>query len=159
MNQSTTFLMMLLLISGWTIIPFLKKIPLRKITPVSFLLFNHLAVHILLLLYVVFLLTNGKFTTTVADQFNNLGTKDLLFIIAVSIIGIASGLTWINLIKNHYVSYIIPHIQPLIIVLTVLVSYFFFSEPLNRYNLSGILLVLGGLFLINYGKKKSKTPG
>ena len=157
MDNKTTIIAMTLLILGWTIIPFLKKIPLEKITPISFLLFNHVTVGILLLFYLIYLLYHGKFTKRVVSQYNNLSTREILFIVIVSIIGLITGIAWITLIKNNYVSYVIPHIQPIILMLTLILSYFFFKEPINRYHIGGSFLVVSGLVLINLGKMKLKN--
>ena len=154
MDTKTTFIAMTLLILGWTIIPFLKKIPLEKITPISFLLFNHVTVGVLLCFYLIYLLYHGKFTKTVVSQYNNLSSREILFIVIVSIIGLITGIAWITLIKNNYVSYVIPHIQPIILMLTLILSYFFFKEPINRYHIAGSFLVVSGLVLINLGKMK-----
>tara|TARA_B100001250_G_C19769822_1_gene776572 strand:+ start:1137 stop:1616 length:480 start_codon:yes stop_codon:yes gene_type:complete len=157
MNFQASLLAMAILIVGWTITPFLKKVPLQKITPISFLLFNHLAVHILLLLFIVYLLATGKFKSIVLEQFNLLNNRECQFIVLVSFIGLASGIAWISLIKNNYVSYIIPHIQPLIITLTIIISYFIVKEPLTRYHFMGVFLVVAGLLLINYGKSRIES--
>ena len=147
---------MLLLILGWTIIPFLKKIPLEKITPFSFLVFNHLTVTLIILSILAYLLVTNKFSETIEKNFSKLGTREIRFIILVSIIGLITGIAWIFLIKNNFVSYVVPHIQPLIITLTLLISYFISKEPINRYQVFGIFLVVCGLFSINFGKKKIK---
>ena len=157
MDNKTTIIAMTLLILGWTIIPFLKKIPLEKITPISFLLFNHVTVGVLLCFYLIYLLYHGKFTKTVVSQYNNLSTREILFIVIISIIGLITGIAWITLIKNNYVSYVIPHIQPIILMLTLILSYFFFKEPINRYHIGGSFLVVSGLVLINLGKMKLKN--
>ena len=157
MDTKTTIIAMTLLILGWTIIPFLKKIPLERITPISFLLFNHVTVGVLLCFYLIYLFYHGKFTKTVISQYNNLSTREMIFIVIVSIIGLITGIAWISLIKNNYVSYVIPHIQPIILILTLILSYFFFKEPINRYHLAGSFLVVSGLVLINLGKMKLKN--
>jgi len=157
MDTKTTFIAMTLLILGWTIIPFLKKIPLERITPISFLLFNHVTVGVLLCFYLIYLFYHGKFTKTVVSQYNSLSTREILFIVIISIIGLITGIAWISLIKNNYVSYVIPHIQPIILMLTLILSYFFFKEPINRYHLAGSFLVVSGLVLINLGKMKLKN--
>ena len=157
MDTKTTIIAMTLLILGWTIIPFLKKFPLEKITPISFLLFNHVTVGLLLLFYLLYLFLTGKFTNTVVSQYNNLSTREMIFIVIVSIIGLITGIAWISLIKNNYVSYVIPHIQPIILMLTLILSYFFFKEPINRYHIAGSFLVVSGLVLINLGKMKLKN--
>ena len=157
MDTKTTFIAMTLLILGWTIIPFLKKIPLERITPISFLLFNHVTVGVLLCFYLIYLFYHGKFTKTVVSQYNSLSTREILFIVIISIIGLITGIAWISLIKNNYVSYVIPHIQPIILMLTLILSYFFFKEPINRYHIAGSFLVVSGLVLINLGKMKLKN--
>ena len=149
---------MFLLIVGWTIVPFLKKIPLEKITPFSFLVFNHLTVTVIILAILSYLLITNKFTETIEKNFTKLGKKEIRFIILVSIIGLITGISWIFLIKNNFVDYVVPHIQPLIITLTLIISYFIANEPINRYHVFGIFLVVSGLYAINYGKNiPSKT--
>ena len=157
MDTKTTIIAMTLLILGWTIIPFLKKFPLEKITPISFLLFNHVTVGLLLAFYLLYLFLTGKFTNTVVSQYNNLSSGEMIFIVIISMIGLITGISWISLIKNNYVSYVIPHIQPIIIMLTIVLSYFLFKEPINRYHIAGSVLVISGLVLINIGKKQMTT--
>ncbi len=55
----------------------------------------------------------------------------------------------ISIIKTEEISYLIAHIQPMIIALTFLIGYMFFSEHVTPLKIVGISLIIMGLILIN----------
>ena len=101
----------------------------------------------------LYLLFTNQFQNVISQQFSNLEDNEWNYIIIVSIIGIISGIAWISLVKDNFISYIVPHIQPLIIILTFIISYFIVKEPITNYHLIGAVLIIFGLILINEGKK------
>ena len=50
------------------------------------------------------------------------------------------------------VSYLISNIQPAVIALTFLVGYMFFKEEITINKIIGVVLILFGIFMMNYKK-------
>jgi multidrug transporter EmrE-like cation transporter len=66
----------------------------------------------------------------------------------------------IYLVKNYEVSSVIPQIQPVVIMLSVLMGAFMFGESLSMFKIGGVCLIIGGMVVINMGKpvKVGKRP-
>ena len=69
------------------------------------------------------------------------------------IITVITSLLLIILIKEHRVSHIIPQIQPMVIILTLIIGYMFFKETLTKLQLFGIFFIIIGLTFINYDRQ------
>jgi len=81
-----------------------------------------------------------------------LTNKEIIFSVFGAITSILSSLVLINLVQNNDISFIIPQIQPIVIVFTVLCGYLFFEENINYTTIVGILMITSGLYIINTGK-------
>ena len=55
----------------------------------------------------------------------------------------------ISIIKTEEITFLIAHIQPMIIALTFLIGYMFFSEHITTTKVLGISLIILGLIFIN----------
>ena len=85
------------------------------------------------------------------DFLDNLDRKDYIFLVLVVVVGLIGGLVFAELLKNNNASYVIPHVQPLIIVSTLFVGYYLFNESINWKHILGTFLVVSGLVVINSG--------
>ena len=139
-----------ILIICWTIQPFLKKIPLKKITSAEYYILNHVIYSIPIFIYIIYMLYNNNNNANF-NFLNKLNKSDYIYSISTVIIGIIGGYTFMLLLKNNNATYVIPHIQPIIIILTILVGYFIFNEELNYKHLIGICLIVLGLIILNLG--------
>ena len=55
----------------------------------------------------------------------------------------------IELLKKYDATSIIPNIQPLVLILTLLIGKFIFNETMTITKASGIITIVGGIYLIN----------
>jgi len=79
----------------------------------------------------------------------NLDRKEILYLVLAAITTIIATVILLYLINLKDVSYVIAHVQPVVIALTVVVGYMFFSENITRLKIFGISLVILGLVLMN----------
>lgn len=140
------FLLLLIIVVCWTLQPFFKKVPLKKITSKEFYILNHIIYSIPIFIYVLFMLYNKEFIFL-----NKLDKRDFIYLVLVVLVGLIGGLVFAELLKNNNASYVIPHIQPLIIVSTLIVGYYLFNESINWKHILGTFLVVLGLVVINSG--------
>ena len=56
-------------------------------------------------------------------------------------------------IQIEDVGYLMPQIQPLVILLTMCVGYFVFKEKISYYQIIGGVLIVGGVYFLNKKKK------
>ena len=145
-----TIILFSILIICWTIQPFLKKIPLKKITSAEYYILNHVIYSIPIFIYIIYMLYNNNNNANF-NFLNKLNKSDYIYSISTVIIGIIGGYTFMLLLKNNNATYVIPHIQPVIIALTLSVGYFIFNEELNYKHLIGICLIVLGLIILNLG--------
>lgn len=149
MQDKITLTLIALLVICWTLNPFVKKKALKNLEPNTSLLLNHCLVTGLLAIYFLYLFMNNKCNIS---QIKQLNFKQVIVSIVAASITFASSVILINLLQRSDVSYVIPHIQPLVLLLTMVIGYFIFKEKLNNLQILGGILTIGGLWLLN--KKK-----
>lgn len=64
----------------------------------------------------------------------------------------ASFLLYLYLISKFQLGYVIPVTAALVYIIVFTASFLLFKEPFSTAKILGILLILGGLFLLNQGK-------
>lgn len=64
-----------------------------------------------------------------------------------------SFLLYLYLISKFSLGYIIPITTALVYVLVFIASFLIFKEPFTLLKVSAIILIMGGLFLLNMNKK------
>ncbi len=65
---------------------------------------------------------------------------------------VCSFLVYMSLIAKSELSYITPVSSAVVYILTMLVSYFILHEGFDLYKILGIVLILGGVVLMNIKK-------
>tara|TARA_B110000208_G_scaffold179881_1_gene229073 strand:- start:424 stop:804 length:381 start_codon:yes stop_codon:yes gene_type:complete len=124
----------------------MKKNASKKLTSGEYLIFHHTLCSILLAVYLVYLLKNNKCNIKCLQK---LDKKEILYSIAGAVTTIASSVVLINLVQKNNVSFIIPQIQPLVILLTITAGYLFFGESIKYNTMIGIGMIVVGLYIIN----------
>ena len=81
--------------------------------------------------------------------------NDLFWTIMAVITGLIGSVLLLFLIKRDEVSYLIPNVQGIVILLGALIGYFIYKESFDKFKIFGILLVFLGIVSINYGKLTS----
>ena len=144
--MNTVFLYLLIIVLCWTFNPFLKKTVMKKMTAGEYFVVNHFVITIFVLFYFFYLFNNGKCDINCVM---NLDRKEIVYLLLGAITTILATIVLLYLINLKDVSYIIAHIQPVVIALTVVVGYMFFSEQITKVKIFGISLVIIGLLLMN----------
>ena len=145
----STYIMMVLLIISFTLNPFLKKQASHNVSASEFTLIYQILVIVFIVCYVGYLV---KSRTCALSCFKKMTKRDLGWTIMAVITGMVGSILLLFLIKQEEVSYIIPNIQGIVILLGSLIGYFIFKEHLDKYRIMGIILIFVGIITINYGK-------
>ena len=145
----STYILLSLLIICWTVNPFMKKQIASKMSSSEYMIFNHCLCTILILAYFIYLKYSDNFSMTAIQGLSN---KDVLISVLASITTVAATIFLISLLKNNDASYIIPHVQPCVILLTMLLGYYLYDEGVTKTKALGGIFIIGGLVLMN--KKK-----
>lgn len=134
----------------WTLNPFIKKSVMKKLTSEEYFFVNHMVVTFFVLLFFLYSYSKKKITKNCLTHLNSFTNKELSILFIGGFITVLSSRLLPYLIElKKDVSYLISHIQPVVIVLTALVGFAFFQEKLNKPKILGIILVGMGLFFIN----------
>ena len=56
------------------------------------------------------------------------------------------------LVSSREVSFVMGNVQPLVILLSIILGYLFFKEEVGTVKVIGMLMIIGGLILINSTK-------
>lgn len=142
------FVYFALVVVCWTFNPFIKKIILKKgkMNTDEYFIINHFVITAILIVYFVYLFNNRKCKS---ECIRSLDTYDILYILLGAITSILGARLLLSIIEYNEVSFMIAHIQPLVISFTFIVGYLFFSESLTIYKFIGVSLVIIGLLFLN----------
>ena len=144
MNQTLVFLV--ILVYCWTLNPFLKKKIAGKLSADEYMVFNHGLCTIFIVLYLVYLLFSHKYNIKSVQE---LSSTDIIIALVGALVTVISSIVLISLLQNNEASYIIPHVQPCVIVLTMFIGYLFFHESISRNKIIGTILIALGLVYLN----------
>ena len=64
--------------------------------------------------------------------------------------GFSGSILFLYLVKKDQLSYIIPNIQGIVILLNMVISYFLLKEKITLNKLIGTLLIFSGIIILNY---------
>jgi uncharacterized membrane protein len=137
-----------IIIICWTANPFIKKIVLKskKLNIDEYFIINHIVVSLIIMVYFYTLFKKKKCSLLCLSK---LDKYDYLYIIMGSLTSILGARLLISIIKTEEITYLIAHIQPMIIALTFLIGYMFFSENITATKVLGISLIILGIIFIN----------
>ena len=141
-----TYLLILFLVVCWTLNPFLKKNAYSKLQTQESLIVNHVLCTAIIFIYFAYLVYNHKCDITCIKK---LDKKELLFAALGAFTTVLASLTLLNLLKENQASDIIPYIQPLVIISTLIIGYFAFNETITKNKIIGISLIVTGLFVLS----------
>ena len=144
---NNTYLFLILLIICWTTNPFMKKQVATKMSSSEYMIYNHCLCTILIVFYAVYLILNKKYSIV---SLKNLTKKEVGLSLIAALTTVLASILLIDLLKKNDASYIIPHVQPCIILLTLLVGYFIFKEEITKNKIIGTSLIVTGLVFMNY---------
>ena len=137
-----------LLVICWTVNPFIKKkiLNTNKINVYEYYILNHACITIFVIGILYYLMYNG---TCNVKCITNLDKKDYLYVLLGAITTLIGTFALMYIIKESEVSYTIPHIQPLIIILTLLGGFLYFNEKITLNKIIAIIFLITGLIFMN----------
>ena len=84
----------------------------------------------------------------VFENIKNLDNQIWYLSIFSILLEIIAAYFYLDSLQNNQLSWVIPLIEAGIILLSVLLALLFFKEQLNIYRFGGIILIIGGIFLV-----------
>jgi len=148
---SLIFLQVLL----YTMNPFLKKQLTRKIDSKNFTILATFSVFLITFVYFIHAVYNDNMYYKLKDDLGNFSKADYLKLFSTAFISFVGARILAYILSLDVdVSYVTNNVQPMVIVATALVEYFFFNKALTKQKLTSLTLIVGGLILQNYGKEK-----
>ena len=128
----------------WAVVYILyKKISKCNIDILSFGLSKFFIMGMIAVLFYLFYKKND-------DIFKNIDQNTFMYLILLSLLEVICVFLFIYAIKDKDVNWIVPVTEGLIIIFSVLLSLYFFSEKITVNKNLGILFLLIGIYFINY---------
>ena len=106
-----------------------------------------------ILFFIYYLMKNKNFI----DRLKYISWQKFIFLSFTMLSGFVALYCFFKLLSNEKSFYCVSIVHPLFIVLTILLSYFFFFYDINLYQAIGIVFVIIGIMIINLNKKKALT--
>ena len=134
----------LCLIVIWSVKPFLKKMGSDNLTA-----FEFLVLHTFFFTTIIASVWIIKPELVDVSKFKNLTHKELYGTVILAIISVSSSFMFQKLIKKFDVSYLLPHIQPTVLVIAMILGYFY-GEIISLQKIIGTGTIVAGLLVINW---------
>ena len=150
-NLFYTYFLIGIIVFSFVLNPFSKKAASQNLNPHEYFMINHLIITLLVIVYGIYIVYNNKCDINCLKKMSN---KQVFWGIFSAIIGMIGSLALIMVIQMDEITFIIPNIQPLVILIGALVGYFIFKESMRTFKIIGIILIICGAFCINYDKIK-----
>ena len=141
------FISLILVVICWTITPFLKKYTNKNLFTNEYLLIHN---YLITFLITIYLLLNNNIN--LKEIRKKLSLNQFLILNFSCLITIFSTVLLWHLLKYNDVSYIIPLIQPVVILLTYIIGIFL-GEKISIYKIIGGLLIISGIFILELNNK------
>ena len=149
----SSYILLALVIFSFTLNPYLKKKASNNVSSNEFILIYQIIAIIFTILYIYYLLNYKECSISC---FKKLTKMEIFWTIMAVLTGILGSVVLLYLIKMEEVSYIIPNIQGIVILLGGIIGFFVFHEKFDFFRISGIALIFTGIILLNYGKNKKE---
>lgn len=151
MNNYFVYLGMILVVSCWVLTPFLRKIVLKKATSVDFFMCTQLIVLLYILLTFIFLKIRNPSDYNFKSILD-LNKKEISILFLGALTTYFSSIALIWLLKYNEATQIMPQLQPVVIVLTILAGIFIFKEKVSLMEGVGVGFIILGVVILNYFK-------
>ena len=136
----------------WVITPFLKRNIAQTLSSVD-LFINTQIIILIYGLITLFILKCCKYDFDLLS-IKKLDKNQTLILFACALTTYLSSVTLIWLLKNYEATQIIPQIQPIVMVLTILAGIFIFAEKVTNTELFGLTFIIAGVYIINKYKSQ-----
>ena len=144
------FLMLIFITLRKSGIPLVQKYLIKDYSSEEMILFMHFAYSILFFIYYyfVFFFNKNKFHKFL-QKWENTSNKIFSLMMLIAFIGILSGVAYYYLLKRYQVSYLLPNIEAISNIFTVLLAYLILKEELTFKRILGVIIIVIGLTFIN----------
>ena len=146
-----TYFLLIILIFIFVCNPFMKKIACKNINANEYLLLNHILLTIVVILYASYLFYYNKCNVNCLKKMSR---KEIIYAIIAAITSIIGALVFITLIQREEITFLLPNIQPIVLLLGAIIGYLIFKETMNKEKILGIILIILGAVIINFNKIK-----
>lgn len=150
--MTSRYLVLAVVVLCWTLNPFTKRKAIGRLTSSEYFVVNFLLTATLAALYWAYLVYSGQ---TGVRVWQGMTHRQVGWAILGAITSIASAIALIELVRRFQVSHIIPQIQPLVLVLTLVMGVVLFGERMSVYKAFGGALIILGVWLMNRSPKRS----
>lgn len=141
-----------IIVISFVLNPFAKKQASKNLKPNEYFFINQLIIISLAILYFIYLSFNNQCDINCIKKMNN---KEILWSVFAGIIGIIGSIALITIIQLDEISFIMPNIQPIVILIGAALGYYIFNESMGLFKIIGIILIIIGAFCVNYDKIKN----
>ena len=145
-----TIILFLIMTISWSLPYFLMKDLSSYLSKYEIIVLSHFVWHVFILLFMLYI---WIFYRPKASLFINnvkkLPNKYKSFLIIVTIIGFISQLSYLTLHKTNNISKLVPMLNGLCNIATILIAYFIYNEKITVVKIIGIFLILIGIYIIN----------
>lgn len=128
---------------GWTLNPFIKKLAIGDLNSDQYLFCNSIVSACFI--SVIFFSKSGEL-----EFMNSINFAQLIWILLGNLVTYGTSYLLVILVKKQHISYLIPQLQPVVIILTVFIGHVVFHEHIFKTQILGILAIIFGLLLINF---------
>ena len=150
------YLILGVLIISLTLNGFLKKSLVQEVNVDEYMFVMCHIIFVFTYLYILIRWLTKK-NNIRPNLLKKMNKKTIYLFIFCGINAILASCLFVYLLKQNDVSYIVPHTNSLLIILTLFVGYYFFKEKITLKKMLGSLLVILGLICINLKDNKSLT--
>lgn len=140
------YVLLFFLVLSWTLTPFCKKRAIGKLNSKEYFVVNFILTSFLAALFWLYLIYMENMPVNIFNKMNNI---ELCWAISAALLSIIGAICLIYLIKQYDVSYIMPQINPCVIILTAIFGLLIFGEKISWKRGLGLLLIFYGLIIIN----------
>jgi len=145
-----TIILFFIMTISWSLPYFLMKDLSNYISKYEIIVLSHFVWHIFILLFMLYIwIFNRSKASLFINNVKKLPNKYKSFLIIVTIIGFISQLSYLTLHKTNNISKLVPILNGLSNIATILIAYFIYKEKITVVKIIGIFLILIGIYIIN----------
>ena len=152
------FILLLFCVTFISLNVFFKKFIIKLITLEEYMIGITIFVPMVITLYFILrfgIIRDKKLDIKLFDKINK-NKNIILLLIGTAIITVSANLILVELLKRKNISYLVPHIVGFSLILSIILAFFLFNEKIDRKMCLGIILIIIGVFIINYSKNINK---
>lgn len=148
-----TYFLIGVVVVSFVLTPFGKKKASKSLSANEYFLVNQVMIIILAIIYAVYLFNYNKCDINCVKKMTN---NEIIWSIGAAITGILGSIGLIMLVQMEDITFIMPNIQPTVLLLSAIIGYYIFNEDMGWYKIYGFIFIIIGALCINYDKLSKK---